>query len=58
MFLFSYQLFDICNFSSKDNSDWIAKTDHNVTLAQLHFIGPANSYTHTLPVHCCIDGLS
>ena len=25
-----------------------AKTDHNVTLGQLYFIGPANSYTHTL----------
>ena len=33
------------------------KTDHNVTLGQLHFIGPANSHTHTLPVHCCINGL-
>ena len=27
-------------------------------LGQLHFIGPASSYTHTLPMHCCIDGLS
>ena len=35
-----------------------AKTNHNVTLGQLHFIGPANSHTHTLPMHCCIDGLS
>ena len=34
------------------------KTDHNVTLGQLHFIGPANSHTHTLPVHCCITELS
>ena len=24
------------------------KTDHNVTLGQLHFIGPANSHTHAL----------
>ena len=34
--------------------DWI--TDHNV--GQLHFIGPANSHTHTLPVHCCINRLA
>ena len=27
------------------------KTDHNVTLGQLHFIGPANSYTHALSMH-------
>ena len=24
------------------------KTNHNVTLGLLHFIGPANSYTHAL----------
>ena len=35
-----------------------AKSDHNVTLGQLYFIGPANSQTYTLPMHCCIDGLS
>ena len=34
------------------------KTDHNVTLGQLHFIGPANSHTHTLSMHHCIIGLS
>ena len=34
------------------------KTDHNVTLGQLHFIGPANSHTHALSMHCCIVGLS
>ena len=34
------------------------RTDRNVTLGQLHFIGPANSHTHTLSVHCCINGLS
>ena len=34
------------------------KTDHNVTLGWLLFIGPANSHTHTLSVHCCINGLS
>ena len=32
------------------------KTDHNVTLGQLHFIGPANSHTHALSMHCCITG--
>ena len=34
------------------------KTDHNVTLSQLHFIGPANSHTHALSMHHCIIGLS
>ena len=34
------------------------KTDHIRTFGQLLFIGPANSHTHTLPVHCCINGLS
>ena len=34
------------------------KTDHNVTLGQLHFIGPANSHTHALSMHRCIIGLS
>ena len=34
------------------------KTNHNVTLGQLHFIGPANSHTHALSMHCCITGLS
>ena len=34
------------------------KTGHNVTLGQLHFIGPANNHTHTLSMHCCINGLS
>ena len=34
------------------------KTDHNVILGQLHFIGPANSHTHALSIHCCITGLS
>ena len=33
------------------------KTDHNVTLGHLLFIGPANSHTHTLSVRCCINGL-
>ena len=34
------------------------KTDHNVTLGQLHFIGPANSHTHALSMHCYITELS
>ena len=34
------------------------KTDHVRIFGQLLFIGPANSHTHTLPVHCCINGLS
>ena len=34
------------------------KTDHNVTLGQLHFISPANSHTHALSMQCCITGLS
>ena len=28
------------------------KTDQNVILGQLHFLDPANSHTHTLPVQC------
>ena len=27
------------------------KTDHNVTLGQLNFIGLANSHTHALSMH-------
>ena len=34
------------------------KTDRNVTLGQLHFLGPANSHTHTLSMHCCNTRLS
>ena len=34
------------------------KTDHVRTFGQLLFIGPTNSHAHTLPVHCCINGLS
>ena len=38
--------------------DWILETDRNVTLGQLHFLGPANSHTHTLSIHCCNTRLS
>ena len=31
-----------------------SKTDHNVTFGQFLFIGPANSHTHTLPMHCML----
>ena len=34
------------------------KTDWNVTPGLFHFISPADSHTHTLPVHCCINRLS
>ena len=34
------------------------KTDHVRTFGQLLFIGPANRHSYTLPVHCCINGLS
>ena len=34
------------------------KTEHNITLGQLHFIGPANNHTHALSMPCCITGLS
>ena len=34
------------------------KTDHNVTLGRLHFIGPANGHTHPLSMHHYIIGLS
>ena len=42
----------------KENVTGYSKTDHNITFGQLLFIGPANSHTHTLPMHCCINGLS
>ena len=35
-----------------------AKTNHNVSICQLYFIDAGNSHTHTLPIYCCIDGLS
>ena len=34
------------------------KTNRNVTLGQLHFLGPANSHTHTLSICCCNTRLS
>ena len=34
------------------------KTDQNVTLDLLYFIGPANSYTHTLPFIVALPGLA
>ena len=33
------------------------KTNQNVTLGLFQFIGPANDYTHTLPIHTAIVGL-
>ena len=35
--------------------DWILE---NQLKCQFHFIGPANSYTHTLPIHSAITRLS
>ena len=34
------------------------KTNQNVTLGQLHFLGPTNSHTHTLSMHRCNTRLS
>ena len=34
------------------------KTNRNVTLGQLYFLGPANSHTHTLSMHHCNTRLS
>ena len=34
------------------------KTNQNVTFGLFRIIGPADSYTHTLPMHCCINRLS
>ena len=34
------------------------RTDQIVTLSLFHFIGPANSYTYTLPIHSSIAGLA
>ena len=33
------------------------KTDQIVTQGLFHYIGPANSYTHTLPIHSAITRL-
>ena len=38
--------------------DWILETNQNVTLGQLHFLGPANSHTHTLSMRCYNTKLS
>ena len=35
----------------------IWKTDQIVMLGLFHFIGPANGYTHTLPIHGAITRL-
>ena len=37
------------------NGYW--KTNQIVTLGLCHFIGPANNYTHTLPIHSAITRL-
>ena len=34
------------------------KTDHNVTQSKVHFIVPANSHTHALPMHIVFARLS
>ena len=50
------------NLSTNDVDDnyvtgfW--KAERNVMFGQLHFLGPGNSHTYTLPVHCCITRLS
>ena len=45
---------------SDENVTGFWKTDQNVTLGQLHFLGPAtcNNHTHTLSMHCCKTRLS
>ena len=37
--------------------DWILKTDQKVILGLFHFISPANSYTHMLPIYSDITRL-
>ena len=37
--------------SLKLNKIGFQKIDQSVTLGLFHFTGPANSYTHTLPIH-------
>ena len=37
---------------------YVRKTDHVVTVGLFHFIGPASSYTHTLPIHSAIIRLN
>ena len=59
-----YLMYNVYTANSKPYAKMITfvtgywKTDHVRTFGQLLFIGPANSHTHTLPVHCCINGLS
>ena len=38
------------------NGFW--KTNQIVTLGLFYFIGPANSYTHALPIRSAIPGLA
>ena len=38
--------------------DWILENWPCTHIWPIAFIGPANSHTHTLPVYCCINGLS
>ena len=38
--------------------DWILENRPCTHIWLIVFIGPANSHTHILPVHCCITGLS
>ena len=38
--------------------DWILETNQIVTLGLFHFVGSANSYTHTLSMHSGINRLS
>ena len=60
------QLIKMCNLKYildfvmiyKANVTGYWKTDRVHTFGQLHFIGPANSHAHTLPVHYYINGLS
>ena len=48
-FVLTLFLLEICRLKVYVTGYW--KTDHNVTLGQLHFIGPANSHTHALSMH-------
>ena len=45
-----------CNLNLFVTGFW--KTDQIVTLGLFHFIGPANSDTHTLPIYGALPGFA
>ena len=48
----------LCTFWITIICDWILENRPCTHIWPIAFYWPANSHTHTLPVHCCINGLS